>query len=257
MRQRLASDSGFTLIELLVSMTILVVGIFGTVGAVDSAGKLIDVSEHESVAAQIADRELDTAMSVPFNSASLSSTPVAGASAADDVTRWNSVYPTVVPRPSPGNASCSAAPSELLANDEGSATCLSSCPVATGAATSCPSAGAFPPIGTILVPSGSGSIAKYKIYRYVTWVNDVACKALCPNPTGWRGDYKRVTIAVQPVEAGTAGTTALNGSGAVPTSSGQGPSKPIVVAGIKRDPTRGTANSAGNQSLCGSFGIVC
>jgi hypothetical protein len=30
-----------------------------------------------------------------------------------------------------------------------------------------------------------------------------------------------------------------------------------VVAGIKRDPTRGTGNSPGNQSLCGSFGIVC
>jgi prepilin-type N-terminal cleavage/methylation domain-containing protein len=273
-RQRLAAEQGFTLIELLVGMVILVVGIFGLVASVDSSRKLGDTTEHEAVAAQVADRELDTATALQFNAVALTGRPVASGTAGDDVSRWNAVYPTVVPAVTGGN-NCSTSINEALANDETSAGtsgsgigCLVVCPPsATANTVGCTDntatvKGRIPPIGTVSVPAGSGTLVRLKVYRYVTWVNDRACGTDCPSPctsgcasggtptSTWRGDYKRITIAVQVVTRATAT------SGTPGTAFGTGPKKPIVVSALKRDPTLGKGNGKGDNAGCGKI-LVC
>jgi prepilin-type N-terminal cleavage/methylation domain-containing protein len=273
MSARIESQRGFTLVELLVAMTILVVGILGLVASVDSSRKLADTTEHEQVAGQVADRELDTALAVPFNALALNARPVATGTASDDTTQWNAAYPTVVPVVGSGNG-CSTPINESLANDEGGAGttganigCLVVCPPSAIANTvGCTDAtaavkGRIPPIGTISVPAGASTLVRLKIYRYVTWVNDTACGANCPSPctsgcggatptSTWRGDYKRITIAVQVV----ANATASSGSPGV--QFGTGPRKPIVVSAIKRDPTLGKGNGKGDTPGCGTI-LAC
>jgi prepilin-type N-terminal cleavage/methylation domain-containing protein len=271
--QRVQAERGFTLIELLVGMTILVIGIIGLVASVDSSRKLGDTTEHEAVAAQVADRELDTAAALPFNAVALTSRPVATGAAGDDATRWNTVYPTVVPGPSSGN-SCSTAIDETIANNEASAGttgatigCLVVCPSSATAGTvgctdnAATTKGRIPPVGTISVPAGSSTSVRLKVYRYVTWVNDTACGSGCPSPctsgcggatptSTWRGDYKRITIAVQVVTGGTATTGTPGGL------FGNGPQKPIVVSALKRDPTLGPGNGKGDVPGCGTV-LAC
>jgi prepilin-type N-terminal cleavage/methylation domain-containing protein len=272
-RRRLQAERGFTLIELLVGMVILVIGIFGLVASVDSSRKLGDTTEHETVAAQVANRELDTATALPFNAVALTGRPVANGTAADDVSRWNAVYPTVVPAAAGGN-NCSTSINEGLANDETSAGtsgtsigCLVVCtPSAAAGTVGCTDPnvavkGRIPPIGTVSVPAGASTLVRLKVYRYVTWVNDTACGANCPSPctsgcTGgtptstWRGDYKRITVAVQVVTGATAT------SGTPGTAPGTGPRKPIVVSAIKRDPTLGKGNGKGDVPGCGKW-LAC
>jgi prepilin-type N-terminal cleavage/methylation domain-containing protein len=269
MNERLRSEAGFTLVELLMGMVLLAIGIFALVTSVDASRRLSDTTEHEDVASQIADRELDTALALPFNAVALTSRPVATGTASDDATQWNNDYPTVVPVVSGGN-DCSSPITETLANNEGGAGttgtaigCLVVCPsTATANTVGCtdPTSavkGRIPPIGTVSVPAANSTIVRLKIYRYVTWVNDLACGANCPSPctssctsavpsSVWRGDYKRVTIAVQVVAGATAG------SGQPGTRFGTGPKKPVVVSAIKRDPTLGKGNGTGEVPGCGS-----
>lgn len=254
MDERLSDESGFTLIELLVAAVILVVGIFGLVGSVETSHKLSDVSEHETVASQVADRELDFALTVQYPGVALStSLPATGAAAADG-TRWNSWLTSgILPHP-PTSFACSSASSTnnnpTLPNDEQSTGCIVACP--TAPATGCPALGKLAPVSTVSVPTASGALLKLKIYRYVSWVNDMACGANCPNPasTGYRGDYKRVTIAVLPVIGAT--TT----SGAAATSSINGPRQPVVVSAIRNDPFLGAGNAPGGGTPCG-LGVQC
>lgn len=273
MRGRLQAEDAFTLIELLVGMTILVLGILGLVAAVDSSRKLADTTEHEAVAAQVADRELDTAMALPFNAVALTGRPVASGTVSEDVTQWNAVYPTAVPSVTGGN-DCSTSINETLANNEASAGttgasvgCLLVCRATATANTvgctdnSAAVKGRIPAIGTVTAPAGAGTLVRLKVYRYVTWVNDRACGANCPSPctsgcaggtptSTWRGDYKRITIAVQVVTGATAS------SGAPGTAFGTGPRKPIVVSALKRDPTLGKGNGKGDLPGCGTV-LAC
>jgi type II secretory pathway pseudopilin PulG len=272
-RERVHAERAFTLIELLVGMTLLVVAILGLVASVDSSRKLSDTTEHEAVASEVADRELDTAMALPFNAVALTVRPVATGTASDDVTQWNAVYPTVVPSVAGGN-NCSLSISETLANNEASAGttgstigCLVVCPAsATANTVGCTDTtaavkGRIPPVGTISVPAAASTSVRLKVYRYITWVNDTACGATCPSPctsgcagatptSTWRGDYKRITIAVQVVSGGsaTAGTPAAG--------FGNGPRKPVVVSALKRDPTLGKGNGKGDSPGCGTI-LAC
>jgi hypothetical protein len=210
---------------------------------VETSHKLSDVSEHETVASQIADRELNLALTIPFDQVGLStSLPTSGA-ASDDTTRWNSWLASgILPHPSTSflcnNASAINA-ATTLPNDEQSATCVVACPSA-GANPGCVSAGRLAPISTVSVPAGSGSALMLKVYRYVTWANDLACGSACPNPssTGYKGDYKRVTIAVLPV----AGATVT--SGVASPDRMEGPRQPIVVSAIRNNPILGKHNSS-------------
>jgi prepilin-type N-terminal cleavage/methylation domain-containing protein len=250
------SESGFTLIELLVAATILVIGVFGLVTSVDTSHKLSDVSEHETVASQIADRELNLALTIPYQSVGLSTSLPSSGAATADTTRWNSWLASgIVPHPGSSfvcsNASAVNA-TTALPNDEQSTSCVVACPT-PGASPGCVSAGRLAPISTVSVPSVSGSARVLKVYRYVTWANDLACGSACPNPssTGYKGDYKRVTIAVLPV----AGATATSGIPAA--ASLAGPKQPIVVSAIRNDPTLGKHNSStADPSPCGA-GAQC
>jgi prepilin-type N-terminal cleavage/methylation domain-containing protein len=251
-------ESGFTLIELLVSAVILVIGVFGLVASVNTSHKLSDVSEHETVASQVADRELDFALTVPYVGVALTSLPVNGRS-ADDGTQWNRWLSTVVPHPSSA-FTCSSASSvnnnPTLPNDERSTSCVAACaaPDAVTAHTGCPAVGRLAAVSTVSVPGGSSTIRKLKVYRYVTWVNDLAC-ANCANPAnnnGYKGDYKRVTIAVLPVledVSDTTGVAASQGLG--------GPTRPVVVSAIRNDPAFSLQNTPAAGSPCSVQGIQC
>jgi Tfp pilus assembly protein PilV len=236
-------ESGFTLVELLVSATVLIIGLFGVVTSVETSHKLSDVSEHETVASQIADRELNLALTIPYQQVGLSTSLPASGAPSDDNTRWNSWLASgILPHPASSfvcsNASA-ANSTTALPNDEQSTTCIVACPTA-GASPGCIGAGRLAPISTVSVPAGSGSAQVLKVYRYVSWANDLACGAACPNPsgTGWKGDYKRVTIAVLPVAnaTATAGLPSLDRM--------EGPRQPIVVSAIRNDPTLGKHNSS-------------
>jgi Tfp pilus assembly protein PilV len=255
-QKRLSEESGFTLVELLVSATILVIGVFGLVASTDTSHKLSDVSEHETVASQIADRELDLAQTIPYQGVALSTglPGNTGGPTADD-TRWNAWLTSgILPHPS-SSFSCSSATSTnnnpTIPNDEQSTGCEIACPSAP--ATGCPALGKLAPVSSVSVPTAAGSILKLKIYRYVTWVNDLACGATCPNPslTGYRGDYKRITIAVLPV----AGATATTGVAAANRL--DGPRQPVVVSAIRNDPKLGAGNSAGGVNPCDAPGVQC
>ena len=243
---RLGDDSGFTLIELLVSIVILVVGVFGLVTSVQTSHKLSDISEHETVASQVADRELNLALAVPYDFVALSTSLPASGAATDDGTRWNSWLTSGI-LPHPGSSfSCSSASvsnnNPTLPNDEQSTGCIAACP---SAGTGCPGIGKLAPVSTVQVPTASGSVRLMKIYRYVTWVNDRSCGSNCPNPAsaGYKGDYKRVTIAVLPVVGATAT------SGVASPQAMEGPKQPVVVSAI-------SAPSTG-PSPCGVGGVEC
>ena len=70
---RLQQERGFSLIETLVSMSILSGGVFGLVNTVDAERKLTTVSETQSVAARIAERDMERVMSAPFKHITLKS----------------------------------------------------------------------------------------------------------------------------------------------------------------------------------------
>ena len=253
--KRLSDESGFTLIELLVSAVILIIGIFGLVASVETSHKLSDVSEHETVASQIADRELDFALTIPYPGVALSTAIPASGAATADGTRWDSWLTSgILPHPASSFACSTASATNnnpTLPNDEQSTGCIASCPSAP--ATGCPALGKLAPVSTVSVPAASGTLLKLKVYRYVTWVNDLACGSTCPNPagTGYKGDYKRVTIAVLPVIGATSTT------GVAAASRMDGPRQPIVVSAIRNDPALGAGNNAGAPSPCGIGGVDC
>jgi hypothetical protein len=117
--------------------------------------------------------------------------------------------------------------------------------------TGCPGTGRLAPVSTVSVPSASGTVLRMKIYRYVTWVNDLACGVNCPNPvlTGYKGDYKRVTIAVLPV-----GRSVSNTTGRASSQPFGGPTRPIVVSAIRNDPQANKPTAAGP---CNTGGVQC
>jgi Tfp pilus assembly protein PilV len=257
--EQLASESGFTLIELLVAAVILIVGVFGLVASVETSHKLSDVSEHETVATQVADRELDLALTVPYVAVSLTSLPAAGGAADSDATQWNNWRTSLVPSPSSA-FTCSSASSAnnnpVLPNDERSTSCVAACPTEdTGSQhTGCPGVGRLAAVSTVFVPAVSSSIRKLKVYRYVTWVNDLACSANCPNTiaNGYKGDYKRVTIAVLPVQRSVTDNTGLAANQPI-----GGPMKPVVVSAIRNDPTFSPQSTPSAGSPCTVQGIQC
>jgi prepilin-type N-terminal cleavage/methylation domain-containing protein len=258
LRNRASDESGFTLVELLVAAVILVIGVFGLVTSVETSHKLSDVSEHETVASQVADHELDLAQTLPYMSVALSSVPAATAAPADDGTRWNAwLTSAILPHPAPA-FSCSSASAgnndPTLPNDERSIGCIVGC-AAINAAIGCPAVGALAAVSTVSVPGGSGLVRKLKVYRYVTWVNDLACGSSCPNPaaTGYKGDYKRVTIAVLPVAGSVTDTSGIASNQEI-----NGPNQPIVVSAIRNDPTLGAHNtSTDNLPPCGVEVLRC
>ena len=255
MRSRLQHEEGFTLIELLVAGAILVIGVFALVTAVDASRKLGDISEHENTAAAVASRDLHSLLTVPYNTLALSATPLASGTADD--AKWVAIYngtnvtpsvPPIVPSPAGGN-SCSGTIVETLPNNENSTSCLVSCPTGTSIGGACPVVpGQVAPYTTVNVPAGSGTTLRVKVFRYITWVNDVPCGTTCPNlPAGAKGDYKRVTVAAQIVRP----------NGSAPTQGGGGPVRPVVVSAIRSDPQRTAGNVGGNASPCSIPGLSC
>jgi prepilin-type N-terminal cleavage/methylation domain-containing protein len=258
MNSRLQSEDGFTLIELLVAAVILVTGVFALVASVDGSRRLGDVAEHQNVASAVADRELHSLVTMPYNFVALTTTPLP-AGTADDAT-WNAIFngtnvtPStgpIVPSPPGGSSNnCSGSIVETLPNNENSTACLVSCPTGTTVSGACKVVpGKVAPYISVSVPAGSGTVVRLKVFRYVKWVNDVACGSTCPNlPSGAKGDYKRITVAAQVVQPSTGAASTLNG---------QGPARPIIVSAIRTDPQRSAGNVPGNLNPCGIAGLGC
>lgn len=268
----MSDEAGFTLIELLVSMVILVVGLFGLVASFDTFRGLADQSEHQAGAGAVAERQLDAGIGVPFGKLALTCLPGGTPACGTDDTAWTNVrdygvqaagatLSPILPTGASGGNDCTLSVatlpdatlnySEASANDERK--CLVACPSTSG--TACTSAGLVAPYSDVTDARGN----RYRVYRYVTWVNDVPCGVGCPNPgipragapagetNPWKGDYKRLTIAVQVIRRGTA---------LAPTARRGGPRNPIVVSAVKIDPTKGLANSPGGSSPVGLPGVI-
>lgn len=271
-RARLAAEDGFTLIELLASMVILAIGVFALIASFDQSRGLANQSESQVAAAAVAERQLDAGLAVPFSKLSLVNNPQTTATAAANGgtaaldTKWKNVLDhgtesssatssPIVPTPATANR-CSTilSPftvySDALPNNE--QTCVAACPAVSGIA--CGSVGIVLPYSVVSDAKGN----RFEVYRYVTWVNDVSCGLLCPNPglptataaanvNPWFGDYKRLTIAVQVLDRGTAAGATLPYHGL---------KKPVIVQAVKIDPSRGTANTPGGLSVLQQPGVI-
>jgi prepilin-type N-terminal cleavage/methylation domain-containing protein len=241
MTNRLQAEDGFTMIEVLVAVAILAIGILGLVGSIDSSRSLGNTAEHEDVASQVAQQDLNGLLTLPYNSLAVTAQPPNSGGATSANQQWNSVWPNAVPTPGATAQPCAGTGfDESKPTNETSSTCL-----ITG--------GSVAPTSDVSVPAtvSGGTVVRVRLFRYITWVNDVACGTACRNASGSLGDYRRVSVAAQVILP----------SGAVPTVSGTGPKNPIVVSGIKSDPTLTTtasgANVTGNTSPCLSVGAVC
>jgi type II secretory pathway pseudopilin PulG len=78
--QRLSRDDGFTLVEILMAMLITSVGIIAVVSVLDHSRNLTTQTEKNEVASHRAEREIESASSLPFGEIGLVSLPVHSAS---------------------------------------------------------------------------------------------------------------------------------------------------------------------------------
>lgn len=262
---RMSSEDGFTLIEVLVAAVVMVIGVLALLASFDQSRGLASQSESQVAATAVAERQLDAGVALTYNKLALAqAAPLAGGSALD--VKWNNVlnYGTesagstlspIVPNPSGLVNDCAAIAAagyvgygETRPNNERK--CIVSCPpaVANPLVPATPG-NACPGVLGVVTPYSQVSDAagvRYEIYRYVTWVNDIPCGLLCPNPglpktagdlpgpNPAMGDYKRLTVAVQVLGRGTGTGATLNYTGL---------KQAVVVSAVKIDPTRATGNT--------------
>jgi prepilin-type N-terminal cleavage/methylation domain-containing protein len=170
--RRLSEESGFTLIEVLVATVILVIGLFATASAIDYSRSLTTVSESQTTASRIAQREIETVLGLPYVQMGLTSC------STDPKYQGN----------------CASSPQTfsgetLIVNGVGGV-----------------SGGTIDPV---TANQGAGKY-RVSIYRYVTWTApDPGLAGITPNPFGDPNghDYKRVTISVDISATGGGGSS--------------------------------------------------
>ena len=183
-RRRLGEQRGFTLIEMLTSATILAGSLLALEATIAAGRGLTTSSETQSVAAKIAEREMEGVLAAPYSRIALTTC------STDSAYRANC-------SPSPGTFSPDGNSSESLVVDAAGAVA----PVTTGQA-----AGRF----------------KVNIYRYVSWApSDPGLATVGMNdPNGH--DYKRVTISVRVLGQGALKGLVTTSSIAVDPCAGPG-----------------------------------
>jgi prepilin-type N-terminal cleavage/methylation domain-containing protein len=165
LRRRLEAQDGFTLIEVLVAITILVIGIFGTVATFDHSRKATTSSERIESMAHLAQSESEKLTALAYASIGLTAADVtANATNSGTSDTWD-------PRTFIQNAPKKFSPDwQNTAAKEDFVACTTGCPSFKTAWND----GRF-----------SGDV-----YRFITWVNDNC--AGCSN----NQDYKRVMVVV-------------------------------------------------------------
>ena len=245
---RKTSEAGFTIIEVLVAAFLLALALLALVASLDNSRGLANVSEAETAMSQIAENQLESLLANSFNQTALTGIPGVTTGVAADAT-WTAKTTALLPGAGGWNCATSQG-TGTQPNDETQTACMAVCPT-TNDNAGCPAQGTIAPV--VIVKDDRGN--RFKVLRYVTWVNDTTCSA-CASPTdssgnsrGWQGDYKRVTVGVQLLQPGT--TTAVTGSNY------SGPTRIVSVSAVKSDPTLSTSNSDGIGSPCSFAGVVC
>jgi hypothetical protein len=182
-RKAIITEGGFALPELLIAMFITVAGVLATFGAMDAARALTTISEHKQSGTHVAEQELERLQAMSYDKVALTSMPTTAASDVDPRSRVTA---------GGGYAAKTGIPAEPLVVDS-----------AGGALATGPE------------PWTDGRTSG-QLFRFVTWVDDPKCGALCPGTH----DLKRISVAVT-----------FNGTGV--------PRKPIFLTSLVEDPRDG------------------
>lgn len=206
---RLAAEDGFTLIEVLVSCLIAGTGLLATVVTFDTSRDLVTMSERKEAAVHVGEQEIERILTLDYERVALSSQPIPSSDPADPA-----YYVTGGTAPAYRWSQRPNAPAphtEPLAVDP------------AGALTAAPT-------------TWSDGRLSGRVQRFVTWVDDAACGALC---TGSR-DYRRVTVAVT-----------VDGRG--------GPAAPILLSTLVVDPDAAPEGAVvdGNQNPLADPSTTC
>jgi prepilin-type N-terminal cleavage/methylation domain-containing protein len=200
------SEQGFTLIELLVAMIILLIGIVATIGVFGSSKRTTLVAQRHELAVHVAQREMEKLRSLKYSELGLEVN-----SPADVPTSPDPKHPNHRVR----------SDHQFIVTPSGSTT-EEMVTQTTGATGGKVTAGGTP--GEAFTVGEGGSAVSGRIFRYVSWRDEVCAATLCD---GTR-NTKRLSIAV-----------ALTPIGSPPV----GPFNPVWESSIATDPNEGPAAS--------------
>jgi prepilin-type N-terminal cleavage/methylation domain-containing protein len=162
---RARSEQGFTLVEVLIAMTLMAVGIAATLGVFGSSGRTTLAAQRTDVASQKAQAALDLISTLPYDQIGLTSTPASSTNPLDPGSRVSGTDFRV---------KTGLTERFVLSTDTGQ----------SGAAVD-------PTPQSFSVGSGNSAISG-KVYRYVTWRDEICPTGVCDGTQ----NTKRVTVAV-------------------------------------------------------------
>jgi prepilin-type N-terminal cleavage/methylation domain-containing protein len=176
MTRRLAAEDGFSLIELMVAITILVIGVFGTVTAFSHSRTATLSGERLTTLAHVAQSEAERIVSLSYDNVGITSASIPSDSATND--KWDPLDKIVngTPNKYPWDWTSAAT---ITATAEPFVTCTTSCVT----------------FSSTWQDNSNASNRRFSgnMYRFITWVDDSCCAGT--------QDYKRVSVVV------TEGTT--------------------------------------------------
>lgn len=199
----LRREDGFTLVEVLVGALILVVGLVGTLAALDGGSHVSSVSQRQQRALSYAQQDIEALTARSWDELALDALPSQqpDATPSDAAPSTPTSYLTGCTGTPPAN--CTGLDVHETFGRRSSAEVSAAEPLVT------PVAGGVDP--TASLPGGTGTI-----YRYVTWAKDLPVDTASGAVSQ---QAKRVTVAV-----------VLNGT------AGQGVTKPVWSSTIVTDP---------------------
>ena len=199
------NEQGFTLIELLVAMIILLIGIVATIGVFGSSKRTTLVAQRHELAVHVAQREMEKMRSLKYSELGLEINSPTGVP-----TSTNPKHPNFRVSSSNRFIVSGSTTEEMVTQTTG------------GAGGKVQAGGAS---GEAFTVGEGGSAVSGRIYRYVSWRDEVCAALLCD---GTR-NTKRLSVAVT-----------LNPVGSPPI----GPTRPVWETSIATDPNEGPTASS-------------
>lgn len=178
-RSRLADEDGFTLIEVLVAALLMVVGIVATLQMFTTSSHITLTAQREQAAMTAAEQAMEQIRALPYASMALA-TPLPSHESDGNATGDSSGNPTDPNYWVNSTGSTLKIPSNF--SSEASSTLSSGETLISGGSVS---------PGPSSVSSNGYTV---KVYRYITWVNDV-CTYLSSDLCSGTQDAKRITVA--------------------------------------------------------------